>query len=63
MKKAGIAAKAKEKLNLFKAGRLQLENVILKDNAKLCSSNNCFIGLIHTTHDQRNNYRAYIKIH
>ena len=32
MKKAGMAVKAKEKLNLFKAGRLQLENAILKDN-------------------------------
>ena len=32
MKKAGMAAKAKEKLSLFKAGRQQLENAISKNN-------------------------------
>lgn len=31
MKKAGLVAKAKEKLNLFKAGRLKLEAAIKKD--------------------------------
>ncbi len=32
MKKAGLVTKAKEKLNLFKAGRLKLEASIKKDN-------------------------------
>ena len=31
MKKAGLVAKAKEKLSLFKAGRLKLESAIKKD--------------------------------
>ncbi len=31
MKKAGLVSKAKEKLSLFKAGRLKLENAIKKD--------------------------------
>ena len=33
MKKAGLVTKAKEKLSLFKAGRLKLEAAIKKDNA------------------------------
>ena len=33
MKKAGLVTKAKEKLSLFKAGRLKLEVAIKKDNA------------------------------
>lgn len=32
MKKAGLIAKANEKLNLFKAGRIKLEAAIKKDN-------------------------------
>lgn len=32
MKKAGIVAKAKEKISLFKAGRSKLESAIAKDN-------------------------------
>jgi len=32
MKKAGLVSKAKEKLSLFKAGRLKLEAAIKKDN-------------------------------
>ena len=33
MKKAGLVSKAKEKLSLFKAGRVKLEASIKKDNA------------------------------
>ena len=38
MKKAGLVAKAKEKLSLFKAGRLKLEAAIKKnkENAEFC---------------------------
>lgn len=32
MKKAGMVGKAKDKLSLFKSGRLKLESSILKDN-------------------------------
>ena len=33
MKKAGMVVRAKEKLNLFKTGRIKLESSISKDNA------------------------------
>jgi hypothetical protein len=47
MKKAGLVTKAKEKLSLFKAGRLKLEAAIKKDKE---NTEYCFLRLIIQEH-------------
>ena len=59
MKKAGLLTKAKEKLSLFKAGRLKLEASIKKDNTNTEFN---FLRLIIQEHAPKIvNYRADIE--